>query len=162
MPMLAGTTSANSSRCDGRTVKDSSHHLGLLLPAWVLPGSAHIMMGEQLRGWSILALINGLWIAGVLLSDFEAISRSFNPYLFWLSSGCGLTPIVEWTLSPAADNVLHGLTSVNTYKDVSRFNDTGVHMACFAGLLNLLAMLDIADRVIDPQRTEQSEDRASR
>ena len=62
-----------------------------------------------------------------------------------------MTPIVEMTFSPAADNVMHGLASVNTYKDVSRFNDTGVHMACFAGLLNLLAMLDVADRVIAPQ-----------
>ena len=135
-------------------MKKTKPQLGLLIPAWVVPGSAHILIGERFRGFSILFLINGLWLAGVLLSDFEAISRTFNPYLYWLSSGCGLTPVIDVIFDPAAKNVLHGLQSVNTYKDVPRFNDTGVHLACFAGLLNLLAMLDIADRDFDPQRAK--------
>ena len=135
-------------------MKKTKPQLGLLIPAWVVPGSAHILLGERLRGLAILILINGLWLAGILLSDFEAISRAFNPYLFWLSSGCGLTPVIDLVFDPAAKNVIHGVASVNTYKDVPRFNDTGVHLACFAGLLNLLAMLDIADRTFSPQGVE--------
>ncbi len=127
-----------------------SPNLGLLLPAWLIPGSAHMFMGEWIRGFLILILINGLWLAGVFLSDFEAISRTFNPYLIWLSSGCGATVIIEALFDPAAKNVLPGVTSIQTYRDVSAFNDVGVHMTCFAGLLNALAMLDVADRAIDP------------
>ena len=138
-------------------MKATPPSLLLLLPAWLIPGSAHIAMGEKIRGAIILFLINGLWVAGVLLSDFEAISRAFNPYLFLISSGCGATLFVELLFAPAADNVLQGVMSVNTYKDVSEFNDIGVHMTCFAGLLNLLALLDVADRVFDPQSNKVSQ-----
>ena len=132
-------------------------HLGLLLPAWILPGSGHFLMGERLKGFTIFAVINGLWITGALLSDFEAISKAFHPYLVWLGAGCGATPLIGILFDPVAENLLQGIQSVNTYKDVGQYNDSGVQMVCFAGLLNVMVLLDIADRVIDPCGRKESE-----
>lgn len=123
----------------------------LALASWLLPGSGHLLSNRKQTGLLILVVVNLFWICGMLLSEFEAGSRLFHPWLFWTGVGCGGTALVSF-FDPAAQHALMGLDSVRNYQDVPRWNDTGVLLVCIAGLLNILCLLDIFDLRINRSR----------
>ncbi|MGE4619793.1 MAG: DUF6677 family protein [Planctomycetota bacterium] len=118
--------------------------LSILLAAWLLPGSGHLLSNNKSKGFTILVLVNLLWITGIIISDFEAASRVLHPWLIYPSSGCGAT-IIASLVDAAEKHVLFGLQSVREYKDVPQWSDTGVLLVCAAGLLNILCLLDVID-----------------
>jgi hypothetical protein len=127
------------------------------IAGWLIPGSGHILSNRKSTGWLLLVLVNSLWLAGMLLCDYEAASRLFHPWLFWAGAGCG-TSVIVYYLDPAADLLLRGLASVQEYQDVPRWSDTGVLLVYVAGLLNILCLLDLLDSRIDPTRRTASHD----
>ena len=152
--MLVDIISANSSRCRDGILPLMQHSiLRQLLASWLLPGSGHILSGRKNTGIWLLLAINGLWILGMWLSNFEASSKQFHPWLFWVGTGCGSTLVLSW-FEPASDLALRGLATVQKYQDVPKWNDTGALLVYCAGLLNLLSCLDLLDASIDPSRRE--------
>lgn len=154
--MRDGTTSANSSRCnEGQEQVNRQPLLFLIIQSWLIPGLGHLRERRKSTGLSILIIVNSVWLAGMLLSEFEAGSRLFHPYLFWAGAGCGGTAVVSF-IDPAAEHALYGLQSIREYQDVPRWNDTGVLLVCVAGLLNILCLLDVIDARINPARRPKS------
>ncbi len=123
----------------------------LAVAAWLLPGSGHLLSDRKKTGLTILVVVNLFWICGMLLSEFEAGSRLFHPWLFWTGAGCGGTAVVSF-FDPAVQHSLSGMQSVRHYQDVPRWNDLGVLLVCIAGLLNVLCLLDVIDLRINSSR----------
>ena len=123
----------------------------LAVAAWLLPGSGHLLSDRKKTGLTILVVVNLFWICGMLLSEFEAGSRLFHPWLFWTGAGCGGTAGVSF-FDPAMLHSLSGLLSVREYQDVPRWNDMGILLVCIAGLLNVLCLLDVIDLRINSSR----------
>ena len=127
----------------------------LAVAAWLLPGSGHLLSNHKKTGLAILVVVNLFWICGMLLSEFEAGSRLFHPWLFWTGAGCGGTAVVSF-FDPAMQHSLSGLLSVREYQDVPRWNDMGILLVCIAGLLNVLCLLDVIDlRINSSRRSEE-------
>lgn len=114
-----------------------------------------MLSDKKSKGLTILVLVNLIWIVGMVMSEFEAGSRVFHPWLFYPAAGCGGTVIVSF-FDPAAKHLLYGLQSVREYQDVPQWGDTGVLMVCVAGLLNVLCLLDVIDSRLNPNREDSS------
>lgn len=155
--MLADITLANNFRCNEGLKRLKQQPLPFLfLASWLVPGWGHLLSNRKRTGLLILFIVNSLWITGMLLSEFEAGSRLFHPWLFWAGAGCGGTTLVSF-IDPAAENALFGLQSIRQYQDVPKWNDTGVLLVCIAGLLNVLCLLDVIDsRMSRSRRSENS------
>ena len=150
--MLAVIISASSSRCrNGKSHLKQHSIVAQLIAAWLVPGTGHIMSGRKESGIWLLVAINGLWILGMWMSNFEASSKQFHPWLFWVGTGCGSTLVLSW-FDPASHLALQGLATVQEYQDVPRWSDTGSLLVYCGGLLNALACLDLLDARIDPTR----------
>lgn len=154
--MRDGTTSANSFRCnEGQEHLKQQPLLFLVIASWLIPGWGHLLANRKRTGINILIIVNSLWIAGMLISEFEAGSRLFHPWLFWAGAGCGGTALVSF-IDPAAEHALFGLQSIREYQDVPKWNDTGVLLVCVAGLLNILCLLDVIDSRLSQSRRSES------
>ena len=102
------------------------------LLAWVVPGAGHFAQGRRLRGAIVFVLLVGLFAWGTVLSDLSNLSRERHFY-FW--SGQFLLG-----LPALATEFLSGRPPVTG--DIPN-DDAGLTMACIAGLLNVLAMIDV-------------------
>ncbi|MFQ5653345.1 MAG: DUF6677 family protein [Planctomycetota bacterium] len=138
---MAGNARAPAAR-DSST---SSLFEGIIL-GWMIPGLGHIRSGHGRQGWFLLVLIGGTFLAGLLLSEFEAVSLKLHPYAFWAQIGVAGATLPILGFDPAADEVLIGHASIRDYRTVPRFNDSGVLFCSIAGLLNVLALFDLIDR----------------
>ena len=109
---------------------------------WVLPGFGHWLLGERRRSAVLCATIGTLWLAGVLIGGLHVIDRDAHPWWFVAQSLTAPSIAVEYGkryLEP-----IHGVGSVS---------EQGVLYIALAGLLNLLAMIDVAFRM--PRSREQ-------
>lgn len=122
--------------------------LWAVLAGWVVPGLGHILSGRKRQGIALLVIVGGAFLAGLVLSDFEAVSRDLHPIAFWahIGVGGGVAPML--ILDPAKKHVKQGSATVNDYETVPRFHDTGVLFCAIAGLLNVLVLLDLVDRML--------------
>ncbi len=122
-----------------------------ILLGWLVPGAGHLNRGYRRQGQITFAVVLALFIAGLVLSDFEAVSRVLHPFAFWAQLGVagGTLPILA--IDPASDALLAPSVSIQKYQDVSPLNDTGVLFCCIAGLLNFLALFDLVDRSLSHQ-----------
>lgn len=122
--------------------------LVLALSGWLVPGLGHFLAGLHRQGIILCALIGGSFVTGIVLSDLEAVSRKLHPYAFYAEIwvGAGTLPLL-W-LDPAGKKVLADHVALGTYVEVPRHNDTGVLFCAIAGLLNLLALFDLAERLL--------------
>jgi len=97
-----------------------------------VPGLGHWMQGRKLRGWIVFALLFGLFACGTWLADGTNLSRERHFY-YW--SGQFLLGGPALFLESIA-----GRASVTRELPLA---DVGLLYACMAGLLNVLAMLDV-------------------
>lgn len=134
------------------------------LLGWLLPGAGHLSRGFRRQGWIALFVIVPIFSLGLVLSDFEAVSRDLHPYAFWAELGFAGATLPLLKIDPAANKVLPDHQSITNPVpgwdvqsrgwdlDVSSWSDTGVLFCCVAGLLNLLALFDLLDRSLSPHR----------
>ncbi len=123
-----------------------------LLLAWFVPGAGHLIRGFKRQGIMAMALIIPLFTIGLVMSDFEAVSKELHPYAFYAEIGVAGGTLPLLAIAPANDKVLPDQMSINQYQDVPAWNDTGVLFCCIAGLLNFLAVFDLLDRSLSPPR----------
>jgi hypothetical protein len=116
----------------GRRVRLAEHPAMLALLAWLVPGLGHLAQGRRKRGLVVLVLLVGLLVLGTLLADGSNLDRERHFY-YW--GGQFLTGLPAMGLE-----ALHGHARLAAEVP---YVDAGLVFASLAGLLNVLAMLDV-------------------
>ena len=100
--------------------------------AWLFPGLGHWAQGRKLRGAIVAGLLVGLFVLGCVLCEWTNLSRERHFY-YW--AGQFLLGL------PAMGAELLGFD--RPVADAIPYVDAGLLFGCVAGLLNVLAMLDV-------------------
>jgi hypothetical protein len=103
-----------------------------VLLTWIMPGLGHWLQGRRLRGALVAATLLGLLLLGTWLAAGSNLSRERHFY-YW--SGQALIG------GPAF--LLEALLGRERVTGEIRWADVGLLYGCMAGLLNVLAMLDV-------------------
>ncbi len=105
------------------------------LLGWLFPGIGHWLIGDAARGAILAVTIASLWAAGLLIGGLGVIDSHENPW--WYGAQAMIAPSIaveyvsrRWDVQPS-----HG-----------RVNEQGVLYTALAGLLNLLATVDVLYR----------------
>lgn len=112
--------------------------------AWAVPGLGHVILGQRRRGAILGASIGLLWIIGLLIGGIGVIDREDHPawFLGQMLVGPSLAVDVYHQQLPPP---LPGNNPPYT-PSLARVNEQGVLYTALAGLLNLLAVLDVLYR----------------
>lgn len=119
-----------------RTPKDAPRaglHPALLVGlTWALPGLGHLAQGRRFRGLFVLVMLVGLFLAGTWMAEGTNLSRERHFYYWSGQMLMGIPSILAELLSgrPAVTRIMP-------------LGDAGLLFASMAGLLNILAMLDV-------------------
>jgi hypothetical protein len=104
----------------------------LVLAAWAIPGLGHWLQGRRLRALVFFALLFGMLLLGSWLAEGSNLSRERHFY-YWAGQflaglpGLGLEAL--FGRGPVAHEIAYA--------------DAGLDLACLAGLLNVLALMDV-------------------
>ena len=108
------------------------HPVAAVALAWAVPGLGHWFQGRRRRGLIVFALLVGLFLLGTWLAEGSNLSRERHFY-YWAGQILLGLPAIEAELvsgrPPVTGSIPHA--------------DVGLLYACLAGLLNVLAMLDV-------------------
>lgn len=136
-------------------------NLPAAVAAWLVPGLGHFLTGHTRRGLILFACIGGLWAAGLLIGGISVVqSRGADGVVRpWYLGQAIIAPsiAVEYThdryrarfagRDPRPDD-----GHVPYQPAYGRAFELGTLYTALAGLLNLLAIVDIAYR--EPRSTE--------
>lgn len=100
--------------------------------AWLVPGLGHVLQRRFLRGAIVFALLFGLFAAGTAMAESSNLSRERHFYYWAGQFLIGLPGI--------AAEALCG--SMRVEREIA-YVDAGLVFGCVAGLLNVLAMIDV-------------------
>lgn len=120
--------------------------------AWVIPGGGHFVLGEKTKGVILAISIGLLWVGGLLIGGVHVCDRDDHPWWFYPQVCIAPTWVGHWYQS--------GLQVVRSSPSASRVprfgkayepsygfaNEQGILYTALAGLLNLLAILDVVYR----------------
>ena len=131
------------------------------IAGWVLPGLGHLLIGDVLRGLILATAITLLWLGGLLVGGVNVVQvrdadGNFRP---WFLGQMLVAPslAVEYTHDsyraqydgtdplPDADGTLPAYTP-----SYGRVHEIGTLYTALAGLLNLLAIVDVIYRQPSP------------
>ncbi|MGB0766863.1 MAG: DUF6677 family protein [Phycisphaeraceae bacterium] len=129
--------------------------------AWLVPGLGHLLAGHTQRGAILMVCIGGLWLAGLLIGGISVIEARGNDGALrpWYLGQAVIAPsiAVEYThdkfrarfegKDPKPDDA-----SIPFSPAYGRAAEVGTLYTALAGLLNLLAIIDIAYR--EPRSTD--------
>lgn len=104
----------------------------LVAAAWAAPGLGHLLQGRRRRALIVLVLLVGLFVWGTWLSGGTNLSRQRHFY-YWAGQFLLGLPAFAAEVVSGRPPVTRELPHV----------DVGLLFACMAGLLNVLAMLDV-------------------
>lgn len=130
----------------------SRWHVSAAVAAWLVPGLGHYLLGQRRRGIILAVSIGLLWLAGLLIGGVSAIDRTAHPA--WFAGQMLVAPsvVIEYyhtrLRSAGRDNPLPGDSAAYT-PSFARTNEQGVLYTALAGMLNLLAIIDVLYR--DPR-----------
>jgi hypothetical protein len=119
-------------RTERPTTGGGPHPVRLLAAAWLFPGLGHWLQGRRLRAAIVGGILIGLFALGTWLAAGTNLSRERHFY-YW--SGQFLLG------GPAL--LVEGLAGRARVTRELSWVDVGLLYACMAGLLNVLAMLDV-------------------
>ena len=131
----------------------SRWHPAAAVAAWLLPGLGHVLLGQNRRGGFIAVGVLGLWALGLLIGGLSVISRDAHP--LWFLGQMLLAP----SLIAEAIGVYFQNASLLT-ESFGRPAEHGLLFTSLAGLLNLMATLDVLYR--DPDEPRHQPDDAGR
>ncbi len=124
--------------------------------AFLVPGLGHVLLGERQRGLLVGGFIMLLFVMGLLIGGVAVLDNSstYGPFSRWGEIFLGPAYAVEWvkerTLQKAEALPVQGQAlspQAWTYTpSYGRMEEQGVLYIAVAGLLNLLAILDVVYR----------------
>ncbi len=118
--------------------------------AWLLPGLGHVLRGERHRGFVLAVTIGGLWLTGLLIGGVGVVDRKAHP--FWFMGQCLVAPSIAVEQASLRVQAAQRVREINGEPDLfvpslGRVHEQGVLFVALAGLLNLLAVIDVLYRV---------------
>ena len=131
-------------------------HLVPAIAAWVLPGLGHILIGEKKRGIILMVSILFIWLMGLLIGGISVFNREL--YFPWYLGQMLLGPSVivlqiQPMLVSGIQDILPG--PQNVYQPAYGFPESqALFYTAVAGLLNLIAIIDVLYREPHQQRAD--------
>ena len=138
-------------------------NLPAAVAAWLIPGLGHILAGHAKRGAILMVCIGGLWLVGLLVGGISVIdSRNVDGSLRpWYLGQALIAPslAVEYThdrfrARTEGNDPIPSDESIPFEPSYGRAAEIGTLYTALAGLLNLLAIIDIAYR--EPRSTDHA------
>lgn len=117
--------------------------IGASILAWLVPGAAHIALGDSRRGAILLSVLLLMFVVGLGLGGRLFPFQVAEPLVF-------LAAVAEWAL--AAPRAIAGLAGLGRGDVVAVTYEYGNTFLISCGLLNMLVMLDAADRAAGRKR----------
>ena len=116
--------------------------------AWLVPGLGHVVLGERERGAVIGVTIGLLWLLGLLIGGVCVIDRQAHPAWFVGQAMTAPSLVSDYVFrTRLKPGYRHPGDGPGSYEpSFGRPNEQGVLYTALAGLLNLLAVLDVAYR----------------
>jgi hypothetical protein len=102
------------------------------LLAWVVPGLGHFAQGRRVRGAIVFVLLVGLFALGTALAEGSNLSRERHFY-YWAGQFLLGGPAIGAEALFGRMRITHDIPYV----------EAGLMFGCVAGLLNVIAMLDV-------------------
>lgn len=121
-----------AARAEDGPARSAPNPVALLACTWLLPGLGHWLQGRRLRAVLVFVLLLGLFVAGTALAQGANLSRERHFYYWSGQFLIGGPALLAEALSG------HPLVTGEI-----PLGDVGLLYACMAGLLNVLAMLDV-------------------
>lgn len=155
---------------DGQSTH-SRWHLGAAACAWLVPGLGHYLMGQRTRGIVLAVSIGLLWLMGLGIGGISVLdpTRFAQNIVGFGQLGMGPSCVGYFVNDQLRDRVLAvpkeaPLSDHPFEPSFGHENELGVLFTALAGMLNLLAVIDVAYRDPDDVRyqTELAEENAPR
>ena len=121
--------------------------------AWVVPGLGHWFLGQRSRAVILAASITLLWTAGLLIGGISVID--WREHRAWFFGQMMIAPSIAVGYATTQVKRAQMVTEDPLYEpSFARVNEQGILFTALAGLLNLLAIIDIAYRPQHRKRTD--------
>lgn len=108
------------------------HPAAVVLLGWLVPGLGHLVQGRRLRGLIVFVLLFGLLALGTSLAQGSNLDRERHFY-YWGGQFLAGAPVM----------VLEAIAGGQRVRSELPYVDAGLVFASLAGLLNVLALLDV-------------------
>lgn len=132
-------------------------NLHAAIATWLLPGMGHIILGQRKRGVILMITISTIWTIGLLIGGMSVIDSLQAPenkqrrFSAWYLGQSLIAPslVVNWHLHKLQDEYggyhpdLYIDSKVNYQPSYGKVGEQGILYTALAGLLNLLAILDV-------------------
>ena len=105
---------------------------GVCLLGWLVPGAGHYAQGRRTRALIVFVLLTGLLVLGTWLADASNLDRERHFY-YWGGQLMGGLPAIG----------LEQLWGHPGVRGEIKYAEAGLVLASLAGLLNILAILDV-------------------
>jgi TM2 domain-containing membrane protein YozV len=128
--------SANlAGRREARVAARSPRATLQVVAGWLVPGLGHVLQKRVARGVAVFVLLVGLFVLGTWLAEGSNLDRERHFY-YWGGQALLGAPVMLLEALHGHARVTHDIPYV----------DAGLVMVCLAGLLNVLALLDVFAR----------------
>lgn len=119
------------------------------IAAWILPGLGHHLLGQTRRGVIVGGSILAMWLLGLLVGNVSVIDAGDHP--LWFVAQALLAPsLAVGLLTPELTTM-----GIDFEKSFLAMHDQGVLFTSLAGMMNLLAIIDVIYRhAHDPRYTD--------
>jgi len=131
------------------TQNRSRWHIPAAFAAWVLPGLGHAVLGEHRRGLILFGGIGLLWLSGLLIGGVSVCDR--YRHSAWFLGQVLVAPSLavnhyQQYLKRQPDHPPMPGEAHDYEPSYGHMSEQGVLFTALAGLLNLLAMIDVIYR----------------
>ncbi|MEM1446639.1 MAG: DUF6677 family protein [Planctomycetota bacterium] len=150
-PAASPTEPKPKTRRRSRKPRGAGLNLASAVLGWALPGLGHFALGHTQRGLVLAATIGSLWLGGLLIGGVSVIDRRDHPA--WFIGQMMVAP--SWVVDRYHDHLRKAWNQrVGTEPNVDRGyvpahgkpEEIGTLYTALAGLLNLLAIIDVMYR----------------
>lgn len=132
----------------------SAWHIASAVAGWFVPGLGHLLIGEKQRGVILLVAIGSLWLAGTLMGGVTVFD--WQQHRLWFLGQMLIAP--SCVVLYVHDNLHNRIGGEPKPTDTpplytpafGRTHEQGLLYTSLAGLLNLLAIVDVLYR--DPRK----------
>ena len=118
--------------------------------AWLLPGMGHYLIGERRRGSILAATVGTIWLAGLLIGGISVVDWRDHPA--WFLGQMLMAPSVaanfahQYLRDQNPNPVPNQRIAPRYEPSFGQVYEQGMLYTLLAGLMNLLAIMDVSYR----------------